>query len=88
MIIPGTVIERRNQRSTVPANPISPPPTQSVLLQVFSIMTRPSVVTLPATAPIADILEVLHDDGVIVLSDFVRSPSPFHAAAIPELWHN
>lgn len=32
---------------------------------------RPSVHTLPATAPIEEILGILHEDGVIVLSDFV-----------------
>jgi hypothetical protein len=35
---------------------------------------RPTIKTVPATAPIEDILSILHEDGVIVLSDFVRFP--------------
>jgi hypothetical protein len=34
-------------------------------------MARPTVETVPADAPIEKILEILHRDGVIVLSDFV-----------------
>ena len=33
--------------------------------------TRPSVQTVPADAPLKQILSILHEDGVIVLSDFV-----------------
>ena len=34
-------------------------------------MARPTVETIPAHAPIEKILEILHRDGVVVLSDFV-----------------
>ena len=33
--------------------------------------TRPSVQTVPADAPLEQILSILHEDGVVVLSDFV-----------------
>lgn len=40
-----------------------------------TMVQRPSVKTVPADSPIETILEILHEDGVLVLSDFVSPPS-------------
>jgi hypothetical protein len=37
----------------------------------MTVQTVPQLVTLPATAPIEDIIAVLRRDDTIVLSDFV-----------------
>lgn len=34
-------------------------------------ISKPTVQTVPATTDIKEILEIIHRDGVIVLSDFV-----------------
>lgn len=36
-------------------------------------MTRPIVQTVPASTPVEEIIKIIRQDGVIVVSDFVRS---------------
>jgi hypothetical protein len=50
---------------------LSPLSASTDFYTIMTVQTVPLLVTLPATAPIEDIITVLRRDGTIVLSGFV-----------------